>query len=204
MSHQTFHEVDTDTLGKFKEKLGEMRRKLIGSPSRARRKSTPGVTNHSHAFILNKALQEILLDYNWDGPDMSSPVKKTKLDRTKKCSKADDTEDLNFVFVFTSIPCNVEEMSTFTGKDIAGASDFLRSVLDTTSLKGFRSDKNLRLHFVNTSSQSVQGNLLSVFQHDLAKVNGNVHSIDDLVQRGMQQVSFRDSFVSILYALNAL
>ena len=152
----------------------------------------------SHSFILKKALQEILLDYNWDSTDISSPVKLNKTNlcrptRGKTKSSAphfnlDFIEEFNFVIVLTNIPSNLRELSEFIGqsnsnsKKESKASDFVSTLFNSSMISGFKNEKRIRVHFINTSNQSLEASLKQRIQVDLNKLLSGIHEIDNLVQ----------------------
>lgn len=150
-------------------------------------KSSDPQTKYSHSYILNKSLQEILLDYDWDRPTISSPVRTSKsLDqnkkRTIKNSEQVDSEVLNFVIVFMCIPYNLEEIKTFIDKKVCQKTDFFKSIFDPPTLRGFKEEKQLRLHLINISETPIEPLIKASFQSDLRKVDGDVHELNNLVQ----------------------
>ncbi|KAK7086954.1 hypothetical protein SK128_000845 [Halocaridina rubra] len=152
-------------------------------------------TRHSHAFILKKALQEILLDYNWDRPDISSPVKPVRRrscrGKNTKISQEDSSVSYNTVVVLTNIPQNAEEFNEFCGisKRKSFSDDFLGNVLDPAMLKGFQEEKKIHLNIVDLNNlalssvkESAENKIYSSINAGLAKLGGGLHFINALVE----------------------
>ncbi|RXG53507.1 Treslin [Armadillidium vulgare] len=154
--------------------------------------STTG-KQYSHSYILNKCLQETLFDYNWDRPDITSPVRDSRIlssgrpsknkGNTRKSDKVLVTnEDLNFVIVFTHVPKNLEEVSKFIGQNSCScSSDLVKHIFDSATLRGFIEEKKLRLHLINISKDRLDFTHKSLLQAALNKLFGGIHEIDNLV-----------------------
>lgn len=148
---------------------------------------------YSHSYILNKCLQETLFDYNWDRPDITSPVRDSKnfssgrASRNRRNNRNSDigpatNEDLNFVIVFTHVPKNLEEVSKFIGQSSCScSSDLVKNIFDSATLQGFIEEKKLRLHLINISKDRLDFPHKSLLQAALNKLFGGVHEIDNLV-----------------------
>ena len=149
-------------------------------------------TGHSHSYILKKSLQEVLLDYNWDRPDISSPVKKKSRPSQRPTRNSleislpylDSIEELNFVICFTKVPTNSNELSKFNGSsnNESRASQLIPSLFDESMLNGFQKEKKLRFHIVNIAESYIQPSFKQELQVAFNKLLGGVHEISNLVQ----------------------
>ncbi|XP_064103582.1 uncharacterized protein LOC135213550 [Macrobrachium nipponense] len=171
-------------------------------------------SSKSHCFILKKALQEIVLDYNWDGPDISSPVKKTtgRRSKTKNGILPENVGPYNTVVVFTNVPLTLASVREFifgsrTVADgppkrpeisDAAAEDYLGSILDQATLKSFQEDK-IHLSFVavnarrEVSTDGPQGNkIFSIIHSGLGRIGGGLHLIENIVETSHLEVESLD------------
>ncbi|XP_066937906.1 treslin-like [Macrobrachium rosenbergii] len=167
-------------------------------------------SSKSHCFILKKALQEIVLDYNWDGPDISSPVKKTtgRRSKTKNGILPENVGPYNTVVVFTNVPLTLGSVREFVGGsrtfadgspkypevNDATAEDYLGSILDPATLKSFQDDK-IHLSFVavnprhEISTDGPQGNkIFGTIHSGLGRVGGGLHLIENIVETSNLEV----------------
>ncbi|XP_071544769.1 uncharacterized protein [Panulirus ornatus] len=156
-----------------------------------------------HYYTLRKSLQEVLLDYNWDRPDISSPVKTAKRKAKAGYSKLlEDAGPYNTIIVCTNVPQNLKAVKNFCGYEEVDtnhlqitADDFLGSILDPSMVKGLQEDKQICLNFVNlndvslSDEASIEREVTSAVHSGLAKLNGGLHSISNIVQTVTSQVA---------------
>ncbi|KAK4320568.1 hypothetical protein Pmani_008572 [Petrolisthes manimaculis] len=152
-----------------------------------------------HSYILKKALQEVLLDYNWDQPDISSPVKSTR--RRSKTGQQklipENVGPYNTIVIFTSVPESGPNLQEFCGlsstvKDVCiSPEDFLGSILDPSMVKGFQVDKKISLNFVSVCDFGINKDpqYTNNIQSGLGKLNGALHNITSIVQSSPWQVA---------------
>ncbi|XP_063610074.1 treslin-like [Penaeus indicus] len=189
----SFDEFDNDVTDRFCKAFDGRQ-----APSEQPLAGEPG---KPHCYILKKALQEVLLDYNWDRPDISSPVK-TNRRRTKGGQSKllpDNVGPYNSVIVCTRVPHNLEGVRHFCGCDSeAGeaqvtAEDFLGTVVDPALLKGFQEDKQIHLNFINVSdapdTAAIDPRVTSTINAGLSKLNGSLHPLSNIVQSGALQIA---------------
>lgn len=148
-----------------------------------------------HHYTLNKALQEVLQDYNWDVPVISSPVKsvrrKAKSGHTKLLPE--NVGPYNTVIVYTNVPHNLPQVWEFCGSDKVKAEDFLDSFLDQSMVKGFQ-EEHICLNFVNlglclVDKEVPDPKVTQTIQSGLAKLNGRLHSISNIAQNVATRVT---------------
>lgn len=133
-----------------------------------------------HSFVLKKALQEVLLDYNWDGPDISSPVKTARRRNTGGVSAS--SGPYNAVIVVANVPRGAEAPAA------EPHADFLAEVLDGAMFKAFQEDKKISLSFVEIQKAS-DGPQTTKLNAELARLNGSLHNITDFVQTQPRKVA---------------
>lgn len=144
--------------------------------------------NKPHCYILNKSFQEVVHDYNWDRPDISSPVKSNRR-RTQNKSKLipENVGPYNAVIVYTNVPKTQNELRIFCGEesDVEGTADnFMDAVLDPTTRRYFQEEKQIRPYFINLANLSDTDDkiLYNGIRSGLSKMQGGLFSIKTLVQ----------------------
>lgn len=164
--------------------------------------SNPSDICKPHSYILKKCLQEVLLDYNWDRPDITSPVKPTR--RSVKSGRniiSEDNGPYNTVIIFTKVPYNIVVIEDFCGCERQNtntskvtAEDFLKSILDHSMVKSFQEEKHISLNFVNVCDLSalkeelIDTRVISAIHGGLVKLGGGLHSISSIVQTRFSEV----------------
>ncbi|CAL4158686.1 unnamed protein product [Meganyctiphanes norvegica] len=151
--------------------------------------STIGVTgNKPHCYILNKSFQEVVHDYNWDIPDISSPVKSNRRRTQNKCKLTPEiVGPYNAVIVYTNIPKNQNELRKFCGEegDVEGTADnFMDEILDPATRSFFQDGKQIRPYFINLVDlcETDDTNLFNGIRIGLTKLQGGLFNITSLVQ----------------------
>ncbi|XP_045116166.1 uncharacterized protein LOC123507346 isoform X2 [Portunus trituberculatus] len=129
-----------------------------------------------HSFLLKQALLEVLLDYTWDSPDISSPVKiTTRSDGSvERAPLAASGGTYNMVVVITNVPRSSEASCE------ASPEVFLANVLDDVKIKAFRK-KNISISLIDML-EPVICPLPFRRRTKLAKLGGSLHSITDFIQ----------------------
>ena len=184
-TRKTFIEFDKSSFDEFEEELSNKIKKNTN-------KKNEGVSK-SHSFILKKGLQEVLLDFNWDSPDISSPVKpiNSKSNKSKKSSSglAVDNEPYNAVIVLSRVPHNQTEYEKFT--EGTPMSEFTKDIMDEFTYKGFKDEKNIRLYFIdqNKENDEIDMQLMHKIHLNLLKLNGGYHSIRSIVSNKSTAIS---------------
>ncbi|KAK8401365.1 hypothetical protein O3P69_002852 [Scylla paramamosain] len=137
-----------------------------------------------HSFVLKKALQEVLLDYNWDGPDISSPVKTTrrKNGSVGQAPPPSSGGTYNAVVVVANVPRDSE------GPCEGSPEDFFANVLDAAMVKAFQEDRKISLSLIDLW-EAANCPLPSRLNTELAKLSGSLHSITDFIQTQPRQVA---------------
>ncbi|MPC07935.1 Treslin [Portunus trituberculatus] len=137
-----------------------------------------------HSFVLKKALQEVLLDYNWDGPDISSPVKtnRRKNGNVGPVVPPASGGTYNAVVVVANVPRDSEASCE------GSPEDFLANVLDAAMVKAFQEDKKISLSLLDLW-EDASCPLPSKLNTELAKLGGSLHSITNFIQTQPKQVA---------------
>ena len=156
--------------------------KLVSNKSNKR---TSNLTEYTHCFILNKAIQEALKDYNWDIPDANSP----KLKKTRKSTLNEDKfpDHLISIIVFNNVPHNIETVQKFIGDSTWGGSakNFSEVLLENSTRLVLEDCKAFKLHFVDVAAKQFSADcdplLRSSISDCLSKFNGSLHCISSLV-----------------------
>ncbi|KAL4228259.1 hypothetical protein ACF0H5_013692 [Mactra antiquata] len=135
---------------------------------------------------LSRSLTELLADFQWENPDLMSPIK-------GKRNKKSDNIRTNHVFLFTKCPKNASELKDFTGKQVPDADIFLHSVFPNTLYQQFCHVARLSMHWIdtehvssmcNTDAQSVQ-----LVEKAVNKTGGKLTDLNALVKHGSHHYS---------------
>lgn len=122
------------------------------------------------ANVLNKVLNEIALDYQWDDSDIFSPVKHVK-SRRKSMKNEQNHRRENMVFLFANSPKNPLELRQFSGKVVLDDDIFLDSFMPPDLVHKLL--HNVKLHWIDTDVPCVS-ELMDVchnFINDIHKRN---------------------------------
>ena len=182
-ARKIFSEFSKCLIDDFEKELYDKINNLNESRKFNKGKSDQSVGNKNPSFILKKALQEVLIDYNWDSPDISSPVKTkhNKLKNTKHRLLPNSNGLYNAVVLLTNVPKSYDELEAFIGQK--PATDFVTNILDDITFKGFI-EKKLRLYFIDNDKKNnvLDWDFIVKTHSSLLKLNGGLHSINSIVQ----------------------
>ena len=93
---------------------------------------------------LSKALTELLSDFPWERPDITSPIKGRK-------KKKETNRTTNLVVLFTTCPKSAQDFKLFTGKQVPDFEIFLDSVLPPALFHQFCNVSQLSLNWIDTA-----------------------------------------------------
>ncbi|XP_076350125.1 treslin-like isoform X2 [Tachypleus tridentatus] len=101
------------------------------------------------ANVLHYALKNVLCDFQWDTPDIISPVKyKGNRKYCEECPKE------NYIFVISVCPLSVQEVQRFCGQKLqisSGPRKLLDSFLPKALFSVLRNEAKVRLFWLDTS-----------------------------------------------------
>lgn len=92
---------------------------------------------------LNRAFTELLADFQWENPDLFSPVKGRR-------NKKEENFSSNHVFLFSKCPKNGIELKEFTGKQVPDEDVLLYSMFPNTLFHQFCQVTRLSMHWIDT------------------------------------------------------
>ena len=98
---------------------------------------------------LSKALTEILSDFPWERPDITSPVRGRK-------KKKETSFITNIVILFTRCPKSALELKSFTGKQVPDSEVFLDSLLPPALYHQFCNVNQLSLYWIDIGEFNTQ------------------------------------------------
>ena len=104
--------------------------------------------NPSPSKCLSCALTDIVHDFEWERPEITSPFKRSR--RSSQTEDANKNFCSNFVFLFTWCPCGKNLMASFCDRSIKSCEDFRNVVLPTALYRKFRGNCKLSLLWVDT------------------------------------------------------
>lgn len=136
-----FEEFENEVERRFEE---DFKRQL-----EAARKNVQTPLKSTSSSCLMKALTEILYDFQWEMPDLMSPVKGRK--RMKNAKGKDLSRSRNYVFLFSDCPKTQLNLRKFAGKKVIDDSVLLDSVMPPSLFHKFSYSHGLRLFWIDTS-----------------------------------------------------
>ncbi|XP_052797062.1 treslin-like [Mya arenaria] len=130
---------------------------------------------------IHLALMQLLADFQWESPDLTSPLKGRK-------NKKEAQLSYKYAVLFTRCPKTASELKRFTGKQVPDADVFLDTLLPGSLYEQFCKVNKISLYFVDTHHKNHinEGDLRSVciIEDAISKAGGNVLPLDAIVQHG--------------------
>ena len=102
----------------------------------------------SPAKCLTCALTDLVHDFEWEQPEISSPFKRPR--RVSQTNDVNNNSSTNFVFLFSWCPCSKGLMSSFCDRSIKSCENFRNVVLPSALHKKFRGNCKISLLWVDT------------------------------------------------------
>ena len=133
------HRLRDFKLKYFEEFENEVQRRLENKPQCL--KTT--VKKIKPCECTSKALTELLSDFPWERPDITSPVRGRK-------KKKETSFGTNLVILFTRCPKSGPELKLFTGKQVPDSEVFLDSLLPPALFHQFCNVSQLSLNWIDT------------------------------------------------------
>ena len=96
------------------------------------------------AQCLSKRLTEALYDFQWEMPDIASPVK------GRKWLSHEDEDNSNFVFLISRVPCDKQSLRHYCNKVVMDKDVFVESFMPQALRKQFYAQRKIRLHWIDT------------------------------------------------------
>lgn len=126
----------------FDEFENEIQRRF--ESSLAKSKDVASVSQSKSCDILNLAFMQLLSDFHWENPDITSPVK------GRRTRKDGHSQRNNYAVVFTKCPKNPAQLKQFCGKQVPDFEVFRDSLFPGNLLEQFHSVSKLNLHWIDT------------------------------------------------------
>ena len=177
------HRLRDFKLKYFEEFENEIQRRLENKPQcleKAVKKIKP-------CECIAKALTELLSDFPWERPDITSPVR-----GRKRKKEVDSRNTCNLAVLFTRCPKSGPELKLFTGKQVPDTEVFLDSLLSPALFHQFCNITQLSLSWIDTE-ELISSSLVLFFSHLRARV-----SINKNIQRKIL-IIFLPIFLSIFF-----
>lgn len=184
-TNNSFWDFNRRTYDNFDSELSKKLQKSTNIDDAARSSRL----GHSECFILNKAIQEALKDYNWDLPDISSPVRSRKSRLALNGSKPEKTSDVfNAIVVFCKLPQTVEAARKFLASSASASNPqaFAKEFIEKATEQALEELQDFKLIFIDCTPEPLNLDndnfrVMSNFNSHISKFNGAVHSINSLV-----------------------
>lgn len=137
----------------FEEFDREMQTKINNNTTHKNCKGD-SLSKTSVSECLTRSLTELSHDFEWETPDIFSPVKKKK--NKHKYEKTYDIAKGNYVFLFAPCPKSAIELKQFAKKRVLDHTVFLDSIMPTSLNSIFCDRLCLRLCWIDTDSIKVK------------------------------------------------
>ncbi|XP_022111195.1 treslin-like [Acanthaster planci] len=171
---------------------------LEGLASSIRGRRAPKTPQVLTATSVRQALDDVLHDFQWDGPDVCSPVKRSSAPSPRRGLRMRGSNCQLSKCVFLMMPCPVsrsemEEFCDFGPDDpLPRTSEFLEMVLPTSGAQQIFQDQNIALFWIDTSpwisTEKRDNDGLSVISLAMRELGGCVIPVHALVSH-MQHVT---------------
>ena len=137
LNHKTFEQYEKDLCDCFKN----VQSKEINDRSAS--------CHHGGVNILGRVCRELLHDFQWDRPDISSPVRKPRRSLVEE-----ETGPINVVFMFSKCPRSKEDLESYLGGSELNEnpSVFLHKFMPHQLYRQFYENTKIRLFWVDTGS----------------------------------------------------
>lgn len=98
----------------------------------------------------NRTLSELIDDYEWETPDLFSPIKCRKLKKRNESKNLVKDSSGNFVFLFSICPKSTTSLRQFVKKKVLDSSVFLDSLMPASLFSKFCEELKLKLFWIDT------------------------------------------------------
>lgn len=124
--------------------------------------------------IIKTALTQVASEFQWDAPDIASPVKPAK--RRRLGTPDDKDEVMNCVFSISRSPVSYEDLDTFLGRPHEGV-DIAGELMPPELQRIFVGHLNAKLIWLDTGSLASSSAQLSEFTSAMKRINGTIMPI---------------------------
>ena len=114
------------------------------------------------AGCLSKCLKETLHDFQWEMPDIGSPVKSRGARKGSGQPENRANSKSNYVFLISRVPCDRKTLRHFSNKVVMDKDVFIESFMSQVLQKEFYVQRNIQLHWVDTGRYQPPGHANSV------------------------------------------
>ncbi|XP_038078627.1 treslin-like [Patiria miniata] len=180
------------SLKNFQDFEDQLSGDLEGLALSVRGKRAPKTPQVLTATSLRQALDDVIHDFQWDGPDVCSPVKRSAAPSPRKASRSQGSNLLSKC-VFLMMPCPVsrsglEEFCDFGPDDpLPRTSEFLEMILPASGSQQIFQDQKIALFWIDTSpwiaTEKRDQDGLSVVAPAMQELGGCVIPIHALVSQ---------------------
>lgn len=181
------------------------------NPSRKDGRSSPTATERrksngpSPSECLKRTLSHVLYDFNWENPDITSPIisRKSSLSKKKRSSNSGhrgsdcsiSSGPHNLVFLFQTCPSSKLELRHFAGKMVVDSEVLLDSFMPPSLFKEFVVNRNLSLYWIDhqihddiflhhANVSDYENESFRIVNEALAKLGGTLIPLDSLTVAG--------------------
>ena len=148
-SVEVFEEFETEVLKKLNESLAQVSNTLEQNEPDGE-KGCSFVKPTAGAKCISCALTNVVHDFQWERPDISSPVRSTRGNNNLLHGNRSSTTR-NVMFLLSGCPCDDESISNFTGETSSSLRTFdsVRNILMPSMLFKEFKERHICLHWVN-------------------------------------------------------
>jgi len=125
----------------YDEFENEIQRQFESDISKAK---TTALNQSKSCDMLSLALMQLLSDFQWENPDITSPVKGRRANINQHITHK------NFAVLFTKCPKNSTQLKQFCGKQVPDLEVFVDSLFPGNLLEQFKSRSKVNLQWIDT------------------------------------------------------
>ena len=147
------------------------------------------------AILLERALTDVLSDFQWDRPDISSPLRPLRRDGKAQQHNYNKTEMLtkNYVMLLSRCPHSKKELRTFLDSKDLGSNAVLESFMPSSLHRQFYQETRIHLFWLdlprkltyNELPRATDFNGLSILHSVLGQLEGGVIPYAAMLNLGM-------------------
>lgn len=116
--------------------------------SKSTSKKTDNKISPCDCFI--RTLSELIDDYEWETPDLFSPIKRRKFKKRNESKNLIKDSSGNFAFLFSICPKSTTSLRQFAKKKVLDSSVFLDSLMPASLFSKFCEELKLKLFWIDT------------------------------------------------------
>ena len=148
-SHQDLVEFSSKSFEKYEN---DLRSKLESEEHGNPEPETSGVGDNEGCEALQRVLSDITCDFQWERPDICSPVKFKSNPKKRKQTENLDSPNQNIVFLFSCCPHSLGDALTYLDCDSQCPEDALDALIPKKLRQQFHAVRQLKLVWIDVDA----------------------------------------------------